>query len=72
MPSHRRNREEKDRDMNRAEKTAANWAAVRRMGRVYFWAALLALASLLFLAGYSMGLVEQCLPRKESSNAATR
>jgi hypothetical protein len=65
----RRNASEKDRDLNRAERTADNWAAVRRMGRRYFVALYLILAAFLWLAGYSMGLTSACLPtlNKESN-----
>lgn len=58
----RRNEKEQERDLNRAERTAENWAAVRRMGRRYFVAGFLILAGFLFLAGYSMGLASACLP----------
>jgi hypothetical protein len=69
LPSHRRNRSEKDRDNAKADKAADNWKAVRRMGKAYAIAGALALSAMLYGAGYSMGVLDQglaCL-RKESN-----
>lgn len=54
----------------RAEKAAENWAAVRRMGRFYFWALMLPFLFLIWAAGYGQGTFDSCLPARQTETVS--
>lgn len=41
-----------------------NWAAVRKMAKRYFWAAMLPILALLWGAGYAQGLIDAATCRE--------